>query len=116
MHFIIMHNAFMTDESDRLKKARIDAKYRSAADAARRLGIPYPTYAGHENGTRGFDKEQARFYAKSFKVNVLWLVYNMGTAKGQSIEQMILALPSHHRREVEDFINYLTSKSIQAAE
>lgn len=58
---------------ERLRKARIDAGYKSAAEAARRLSVPYGTYSGHENGQRGVRWEDVRKYAKAFKVPSGWL-------------------------------------------
>ena len=100
----------MTDENDRLKQARINAGFETAADAAKRMGIDYPTYAAHENGSRGFDKDQARHYASTFKINVLWLLYGLGFPQGQSIEQKLLALPPEYRKQVVDFLEYLKGK------
>jgi repressor LexA len=58
----------------RLKQARIDAGIDSVKDAASRLGVPYPTYAAHENGSRAFDASTAAFYARRYKVTLDWLV------------------------------------------
>lgn len=41
------------EASDRLKKARIDAGFRTAADACRQFRWTPTTYMGHENGSRG---------------------------------------------------------------
>lgn len=64
--------------AERLTKARVDAGYQSAADAALALGIAYPTYAAHENGSRGFKSEAAVKYAKKFKVTLEWLMTGRG--------------------------------------
>jgi SOS-response transcriptional repressor LexA len=64
----------MGTRGERLKRARQDAGFRYAADAARALGIPYPTYAGHENGSRKFEADEASVYARKFKVSVEWLL------------------------------------------
>ena len=64
---------------ERLKKARELAGFKKAAEAARAMGIPYPTYAGHENGARGaFKIEDAVRYAKKFKVSLEWLLTGHG--------------------------------------
>ncbi|MBI6628347.1 LexA family transcriptional regulator [Pontibaca salina] len=60
---------------DRLKEAREKAGYETAADAAGAFGWPYPTYAAHENGSRGFRAETAQRYAKAFRVTAHWLLY-----------------------------------------
>jgi DNA-binding XRE family transcriptional regulator len=63
---------------DRLKKARIEAGYESAAKAARAFGWTPSAYTHHENGTRGVSPDLAREYAKAFRKPVEWLLY--GTA------------------------------------
>jgi DNA-binding XRE family transcriptional regulator len=106
-----LHYALMSDESDRLRRARARAGFASAADAARRLNLHYPTYAAHENGSRGFSKQSARRYATAFKINVQWLLYGLGDPTGKSIEQTILALPDEYRRQVVEYIDYIKAKA-----
>lgn len=62
------------DKSDRLKRAREAAGFETASDAARALGVPGPTYIGHENGARGFTTSSAERYARKFKVSLDWLL------------------------------------------
>lgn len=59
---------------DRLREARIKAGYESAADACRAFGWEIPAYRHHENGTRTFDVEAAKRYARAFRVNPGWLL------------------------------------------
>ncbi len=66
------------DKHDRLKKARIDAGFRSAAAAAERVGVPYGTYSGHENGGRGIKDDELKLYAKAFKASLAWLATGEG--------------------------------------
>lgn len=68
------YNAPMGSRAERLKKARIDAGFRTVTDAARALGITYSTYAGHENGSRQYDADDAVVYARKFKVPMEWLL------------------------------------------
>lgn len=68
------YTAAMTTRAERLKKARKDAGFRTARDAASSLGIPYSTYAGHENGSRQFETDEAVIYARKFKVPIEWLL------------------------------------------
>ena len=68
----------MGTRGERLKKARIDAGYRTAKDAADALGIPYPTYAAHENGSRLYESDVATVYARKFKVPMEWLLTGKG--------------------------------------
>lgn len=67
------------DINQRLRAAREAAGYKSAAEAARAVGVPYPTYAGHENGAKGaFRREEAARYARTFKVSPEWLLFGKG--------------------------------------
>lgn len=68
------YTAAMTTRSERLKKARRDAGYRTATDAAEALGVKYSTYAGHENGSRSYEADEAIVYARKFKVPVEYLL------------------------------------------
>lgn len=68
-----MQIAWMSERHERLAKARKEAGYPSATAAAEALGVPSPTYMGHENGARGFDK-MAETYARKFKVPLEWLL------------------------------------------
>lgn len=59
------------------KKSDLDRK-----DAAEALGLPYQTYAAHENGNRTFDVEAAVAYSRRFKVSVEWLLTGRGRGPG----------------------------------
>lgn len=63
---------------ERLVAARKAAGYESAADAAAALTTPYPTYAGHENGSSGFKHKTAVIYARKFGVSLEWLLTGRG--------------------------------------
>ena len=58
----------------RLKTARKAAGFSSANDAAAALGISYPTYAAHENGTRGINRRALEQYSNYFDVAIDWLI------------------------------------------
>lgn len=73
---------------DRLRLARDKAGYRSAAKAAEALGVAYPTYASHENGSRGIGDGLTK-YARFFKVSTDWLL----TGKGDGPGQVMTAVP-----------------------
>lgn len=62
---------------ERLKQAREARGYRSAAAAAEAMGVETPTYAGHENGSRGLSRVAAR-YAEFFHVSLDWLLRGRG--------------------------------------
>jgi hypothetical protein len=63
---------------ERLAVARAAAGFKTAADAAEALGVKYPTYAGHENGSSGFRKDAGEKYARKFKVRFEWLMLGIG--------------------------------------
>lgn len=65
------------DLAARLKLAR-EQRYESAQDACAAFGWKYPTYAGHENGNRGFRVDTARTYANAFRVSLAWLLTGRG--------------------------------------
>lgn len=71
----------MTDIHDRLKWAREQAGFATAADAADAMGVPRPTYSAHENGSRGFKRDSAQAYAKKFKISLDWLLTERGSPK-----------------------------------
>ena len=64
--------------SERLRRARKDAGFESAASAAERFHWKPSTYVGHENGLRGFRIDTAQHYARAFKVTPEWLLYGRG--------------------------------------
>lgn len=71
----------MNSIAERLRIARERAGHATAADAARAFGWAYPTYAGHENGSRGFSRDTAAQYARAFRVAPEWLLF--GSSDGE---------------------------------
>lgn len=71
----------MSSLNERLRQARKDAGYESAADAAKAFGWKTAGYTHHENGTRGVKPELARRYAKAFRKPVEWLLYGTNPKK-----------------------------------
>lgn len=67
----------MTTPNERLRQARL-RHFRSATDAANAMSVPVGTYAGHENGHRGFPASRAPVYARRFGVTAEWLLYGKG--------------------------------------
>lgn len=63
---------------ERLTLARKRAGFETARAAAEALGIPYGTYAGHENGSSGFRADKGELYARRFKVRFAWLMRESG--------------------------------------
>lgn len=82
----------MTEEiHDRLKSARLSAGFRSVREAAASLGVPYQTYAAHENGNRAFDNQAAAQYSRRFKVSMDWLLAGRGEG-GPSTQPSLVPL------------------------
>lgn len=68
--------------NDRLRQARIEAGFKSAAEAAKRFGWTPSTYSSHENGqTPDIKPDKAREYARAFKVSFAWLLTGEGDRK-----------------------------------
>lgn len=74
----------------RLAKARLDAGFKHAKDAAEAMGVPVSTYIGHENGQRGFRYPTAQQYARKFKVNIDWILTGIGEqeAPGLTVDEL----------------------------
>lgn len=72
----------------RLRNARINAGYSSAADFARAAGIEEGGYRHHENGTRPLTAEAAQKYAPFLRCNWIWL-YNGEDSEMPSSESPI---------------------------
>jgi len=63
-----------TEKHDRLRHARVRAKFKYASDAAHALGIAPSTYRAHENGQNDFSLEEAQAYGKKFNTDPLWIM------------------------------------------
>jgi len=63
------------ERAARLKKARQDRGFKTARLAAEYINIPYGTYSGHENGSRGIKDPELIHYAKIFRVSPSWLAF-----------------------------------------
>ncbi len=75
--------------AERLKKAREDAGYATAAEASEALGWKYPTYAGHENAARGVRVEALQKYAKAFRVSLDYLLTGKNADTGRASEVVV---------------------------
>jgi hypothetical protein len=65
----------LLDRHERLKKARKDRGFKTARAASEYLNIPYGTYSGHENGSRGIKDADIMHYASAFRVAASWLAF-----------------------------------------
>ena len=70
------------EQAKRLRQARLaQGRFAEAADAARAMGIPLPTYYNHENGSNGLSRSGQQ-YAKFYRVNYDWLINGRGPMRG----------------------------------
>lgn len=99
----------MESPADRLKKARIQAGYSTAADAARAMQIPPTTYENYENDDRGFANHAPRF-ARFFKVNLVWLMEGKGPMTIAELEKLFTGLPPEGQVQALDYIEMLHTK------
>lgn len=77
----MVKDADWSTQSSRLKWARETSKLGSARGVAGDRGWVVPTYITHENGTRlkkGLSEDDARKYARAFRVDVGWLMTGVG--------------------------------------
>lgn len=68
----------------RLKWARTAAGFQTAADFARSIDVPEPTYYGYENDSRtksGINPQLISKVAKVLKVDAGWLITGVGTPR-----------------------------------
>lgn len=92
---------------DRLRKAREDAGFKSASEAARRHGWTISTYLAHENGQNGFSIGQAVEYATKFNVDPAWLL----TGADKTVDRVeITTTPA---TETRDKIATVTPRELQ---
>jgi transcriptional regulator with XRE-family HTH domain len=93
--------------NQRLRFARKRAGFKSAAAAARAMGIKVPTYQGHENGSREGFIENAEMYAQRFNVSFEWLWTHKGPMERHTlIRDDIADLPPDRQQAVRDFIEW----------
>jgi phage repressor protein C with HTH and peptisase S24 domain len=74
----------MDTPAARLRYLREQREIGSAAEFARRLGVPEVTYRAHESGVRGFGEDQARRYAAALRANWVWLLTGTGDPLGDT--------------------------------
>jgi SOS-response transcriptional repressor LexA len=66
------------EKHERLRRAREQAGYKSAAEAARAMNMAIPTLTSHENSSRSFDEQDAIRYARFFHTSPEWLLFGKG--------------------------------------
>lgn len=60
--------------NERLKKARLDAGFKTASAAIDKLNWNSSTYRAHENGQNNFKVDHAKLYAEAYGVSPSWLM------------------------------------------
>lgn len=95
--------------AERLKWAREQAGYKTTAEGANALKMPYPTYASHENGSRVPQRDTAVRYANRFKVTADWLLTGRGDPKA-GFKSELDDLPPDARAEALSYLNYLRQR------
>lgn len=110
-----MHNAWMDETKEaqgrRLAQARIAKGIATGAEAARRLRVHVITYNQHENGTRGFKREAAR-YARFYGVQLKWLWEGTGPMKEDGKDpriERLEALTPENQLAAMRYLDYLRS-------
>lgn len=109
----------MMELHERLIAARRHAGFTSAAEAAEKLGIAYPTYAGHENGSSGFRADKGELYARTFMVRFEWLMRGVGpmvdlATKYREILTVFDSLPPDLQESYADVLRKLAEPYRQA--
>ena len=110
-----MHKRGMDDESTqrkqgaRLKQAREAAGFKTKREAVNHHRWVYPTYAGHENGNRGYS-DDAITYAIAYGVRADWLLSGRGSMKGEGTADILSSVPEDKRLHLLDYIKFLNSK------
>lgn len=73
----------MSDQHERLILARKSAGYIRQADAIRAFGWNRNTYKSNENGNGVYSFDQAKAYARAFRVRAEWLYDGSGAMKSE---------------------------------
>lgn len=88
----------MNSPAQRLRLARKAAGFVTAQDAAKRFSWHPATYTGHENGSRGISARMLPAYAKSFKVEMQWLLEGTGSMRAATEDEAKPLRASQPRR------------------
>lgn len=89
----------MTEQSDRLRKARIEAGHKSGRDGFRAVqkrgvDVSVHTYASNENGNATFSFSRAKDYATVYGVRAEWLYSGDGSMRDAGAAQMVRIIGS----------------------
>jgi DNA-binding XRE family transcriptional regulator len=96
--------------ADRLKKIRKE-RFRTAAEAQRAIGVSYPTYAAHENGSREMSRKFAIRYANFFRIRLDWLLNGSGEPRATGgVQRLFDELPADMQAEALRYLEYLKTR------
>jgi hypothetical protein len=94
-------DAFVTERSDRLRRAFQESRYvsegLSALETARRIGWNPNSFKSNMNGNSPFSFEQAKKYAEKFRVRAEWLYDGNGPMREVSRPARSADRGSRHR-------------------
>lgn len=79
----------MMERHERLRHARINAGFKTQAEAVRRFDWNPNSYKSNENGHAPFGYEQAKAYARAYRVRPDWLYDGAGSMKSDVGENAI---------------------------
>lgn len=79
----------MEEPHHRLRRAREQANWKTAKDAAVAFGWNVHTYTSHENGNRGFPRKTAERYARALKVSPAYLLTGEGSPDQKQMVPMV---------------------------
>ena len=79
----------MDGRAERLRQARLDKGYETAASAADVHGWSRNTYASNENGNAPFSYRRAKEYAAAFGVSPEWLYDAAGPMRGAALTGLV---------------------------
>jgi SOS-response transcriptional repressor LexA len=79
----------MDSPKDRLKRARVNAGFETATDAAAKLRqINKNTLLSNENGNRAISRKMAQTYADAFNTTAGWILYGEDSATITPVKQI----------------------------
>ena len=79
----------MDSPKDRLKRARVNAGFETATDAAAKLRqINKNTLLSNENGNRAISRKMAQTYADAFNTTAGWILYGEDSATTTPVKQI----------------------------
>src|SRR5258705_10900550 len=97
----------MDGRAQRLRQARLDRGFDTAAAAADTFGWSRNTYASNENGNAPFSYRRAKEYAQTFGVSPEWL-YDAAGAMQPAGSGGLVPLIGREGANPEDTIHFLT--------